>query len=83
MTAVLDKNETGAKLISILGTILIRDADSISVSATFDELGMDSLDKIEMIMRLEETLNIHIDDNKFEHISSIADAINYLNALQQ
>ncbi|QJC35575.1 acyl carrier protein [Enterobacteriaceae endosymbiont of Donacia sparganii] len=49
-------------------------------SASFKEdLGADSLDTIEIIMSLEEEFNIEILDEDAEKITTIQEAINYIN----
>lgn len=49
-------------------------------SSSFKEdLGADSLDTIEIIMALEEEFNIEILDEDAEKITTIQEAINYIN----
>lgn len=36
---------------------------NVTEATTFDELGFDSLDKVELMMQLEEKLGITIDEN--------------------
>ncbi|QJC33986.1 acyl carrier protein [Enterobacteriaceae endosymbiont of Donacia cinerea] len=43
------------------------------------DLGADSLDTIEIIMALEEEFNIEILDEDAEKITSLQEAINYIN----
>ncbi len=53
-------------------------ADLITADATIDSLGGDSLDDIELMIRLEEEFNIEIHDGTFDintPISQIATAI--------
>ena len=49
-----------------------------NTDSTFDELKFDDLDKIELIMRLEEEFDIQITDNDAESFVSIKDLINFL-----
>ncbi|QJC36800.1 acyl carrier protein [Enterobacteriaceae endosymbiont of Donacia vulgaris] len=44
------------------------------------DLGADSLDTIEIIMALEEEFNIEILDEDAEKITTIQEAINYINS---
>jgi NADH dehydrogenase (ubiquinone) 1 alpha/beta subcomplex 1 len=51
----------------------------VSASATFDkDLGLDSLDVVELVMALEEEFGVEIPDAEADKISSIQDAVNYL-----
>jgi len=43
-----------------------------------DDLGADSLDLVELIMEMEETLSIQIADNELQQIRSIKDVLDYL-----
>ena len=49
-----------------------------NLDSTFDELKFDELDKIELIMRLEEEFDIQITDNDADSFVSIKDLINFL-----
>lgn len=46
--------------------------------STFRELGLDSLDEVEVVMMLEEEFVIDIQDEVASNILSIKDAINYI-----
>ena len=43
-----------------------------------DDLGADSLDTVELVMRFEEEFGIEIPDEEAEKIQSVGDAINYI-----
>lgn len=43
-----------------------------------DELDLDSLDRLEIIMSLEETFNIHIKDNEAGSWETVKDIIEYI-----
>ena len=45
-----------------------------------DDLGEDSLDTVELVMALEEGFGIEIPDEDAEKISTVKDAINYIEA---
>ena len=49
--------------------------DSISESSTFAELGLDSLDGVQILFALEEEFNIHIPDEAGRRIMSVPQAI--------
>ncbi len=49
------------KLVAFAAKQLELDADSITPDSTFESLGIDSLDIVEMIMDLETELNIELD----------------------
>ena len=49
------------KLVNFAAKQLELDVDSITPESTFESLGIDSLDIVEMIMDLETELNIELD----------------------
>ena len=50
----------------------------ISIDSTFDELGLDSLDAIELIADLEEEFNVTIPNTELQSIKSIRQAVDGL-----
>lgn len=51
-------------------------------SLIVDDLGADSLDVVELIMRLEENFEIEIPDEDAEKIQSVGDAVKFIEAKQ-
>lgn len=43
-----------------------------------EDLGADSLDVVEFVMELEEEFDIEISDEEAEKISTVGDAVNYI-----
>ena len=56
------------------------DRNLISIDSTFDELGLDSLDAIELIADLEEAFNVTIPNTELQGIKSIRQAVDGLSA---
>lgn len=55
------------------------DEDWVTMNADFtDDLGADSLDMLELVMAFEEEFAIEIPDEDVEKISSVRDAIDYI-----
>lgn len=56
------------------------DAGQVNQEAKFvEDLGADSLDTVELVMALEEEFSIEIPDEDAEKITSVGDAIEYIN----
>jgi len=54
--------------------------DEVTTEASFiDDLGADSLDTVELIMALEEEFGVEIPDEDAEKMTSVGDAIKYIN----
>ncbi len=45
-----------------------------------DDLGADSLDSVELVMKFEEDFDIEIPDEDAEKIQTVQDAVSYINA---
>ena len=53
--------------------------EEVTDSASFiDDLGADSLDTVELVMALEEKFGIEIPDEDAEKMSTVSEAITYL-----
>jgi len=55
--------------------------DQVTSEASFvDDLGADSLDTVELVMALEEEFDTEIPDEEAEKITTVQQAIDYINA---
>ena len=55
--------------------------DEVKIDASFvDDLGADSLDTVELVMALEEEFDLEIADEEAEKISTVQEAVNYINS---
>ncbi|RKZ78646.1 MAG: acyl carrier protein [Gammaproteobacteria bacterium] len=58
-------------------------ADEVTTDASFiDDLGADSLDTVELVMALEEEFECEIPDEQAEKITTVKEAVNYINSVQ-
>lgn len=58
--------------------------DKVTENASFiDDLGADSLDTVELVMALEEEFETEIPDEQAEKITTVQEAIDYINAHAQ
>ncbi len=73
---------TRADINSQLTTILTDQfgvpAEEITEDATFEELGLDSLDLVEVTMVIDEELGIRIPDERLGDIQTTSDAVDVL-----
>lgn len=55
--------------------------DEVTTTASFvDDLGADSLDTVELVMALEEEFGTEIPDEEAEKITTVQQAIDFINA---
>jgi acyl carrier protein len=76
-------SEIEAKVKQIIIDELGVDENEVTPNARFiDDLGADSLDTVELVMRFEEEFGIEIPDEDAEKIQSVRDAYNYIDQHQ-
>ena len=64
----------------IIAEKLSVDLEEVVPEASFvDDLGADSLDLVELIMSMEEEFDTDISDEDAEQITTVKDAIDYIN----
>ena len=57
--------------------------DEVKPDASFiDDLGADSLDTVELVMALEEEFECEIPDEEAEKITTLKQAVDYINSAQ-
>ncbi len=72
-------SEIEAKVKEIIIEKLGVDEAEVTESASFtQDLGADSLDTVELIMELEKAFEISIPDDAAEKISTVGDAVKYI-----
>ena len=76
---MFDKDDTRIKVVDIISDKLGIDKDLITPTATFEGLGADSLDVVEMTMKLEEQFGLEIKDDEAEQLQAVDDVVNYVN----
>jgi acyl carrier protein len=62
----------------IVDQLGVDSGDVTAASSFVDDLGADSLDRVELIMALEETFGIEIPDEEAEKITTVQDAVDYI-----
>lgn len=73
-------DKTFSKVKEIIIDQLGVDENEITPEASFvDDLGADSLDIVELIMALEEEFSMEISDEDAETITTVGEAVEYIN----
>jgi len=75
-------SELTDRIRTIISEQLMVDLDEVTDESSFvEDLGADSLDTVELIMEFEDEFGIEISDEDAEKISSVGEAIAYLEKL--
>ena len=75
----MSNNDVEKKVMDIITRELGVNADDVKKDSTFvEDLGADSLDIVELVMKFEDEFNLEIPDEEAEKIQTVQDAINYV-----
>jgi acyl carrier protein len=73
-------DELTQKVVKILAMVKRIPAEKIAPTATLEELGIDSLDKVNILFELESEFNIDIPDEEARQIASVDQIVARLRA---
>lgn len=62
----------------IVDKLGVDEAEVVATASFTNDLGADSLDTVELIMEFEKEFGINIPDDQAEKISTVGDAISYI-----
>jgi acyl carrier protein len=71
------------RVVEIIATEFHKSTEELKDSTSFEAIGADSLDVIEMIMELERDFNIDITDEETDRMKTVGDAIAIVEAKLQ
>ncbi|KAK9692226.1 hypothetical protein RND81_09G249800 [Saponaria officinalis] len=75
----LDKSEVTDRVISVVKNFQKVEPSKVTPNAHFQkDLGLDSLDTVEVVMALEEEFRFEIPDNEADKISSVSMAVDFI-----
>lgn len=77
--AGLSKDDITVRILDVLKSFEKVDSSKLTNNASFtSDLGLDSLDAVEVVMAIEEEFAIEIPDAEADEITTVQDAINYV-----
>jgi NADH dehydrogenase (ubiquinone) 1 alpha/beta subcomplex 1 len=80
-SSFLDPSEVTARIIEVVKNFDQVDSNKVTEKVKFTEdLGLDSLDVVEVVMAIEDEFAIEIPDAEADKITSIAEAVEYISS---
>lgn len=76
----ISKSDIESRVLNIVKAFdKVKDPSKISASSSFsNDLGLDSLDTVEVVMAIEEEFNVEIPDKEADEIKSVGQAVEYI-----
>jgi len=81
--AVFEKEDIRNKVVKIVTDKLSVEKETVEKSGSFQDLGADSLDMVDIIMKLEEQFSIEINDEDAEKLSSLNEVVDYIYGIKK
>ena len=66
------------KIKTLIADHLDIDEDEITLDTTFEDLGIDSLDTVELMMEVEDEFGVEISDDQQEKLRTVQNAIDFI-----
>ena len=70
----MDRNEALTKFTDNAVEVLAVDPSQVTLTTSFEDLGADSLDLVELVMALEETFDIEVAEDELKEICTVGEA---------
>ena len=80
---MFEKNDTQEKIVAIIAETLTIEIHTIKPDSTFEGLGADSLDRLDIIMKIEEAFGVDISDEQEAKITSIGQVVEAIHSLRK
>lgn len=73
----LQRNTVEDRVLIALENIIL-DGYEVNKDSSFEDMGMDSLDKIELLMDLEDEFGIDIPDDTMSYLETFGEIVDYI-----
>ena len=76
----MDRNEAFTKFTDNAVEVLAVEPAQVTLETSFEDLGADSLDLVELVMALEETFDIEVAEDELKEIRTVGEAFELIYA---
>ena len=81
MSQDLKTDEVTGRVLQIIATNQRKDISLVTIESSFEELGIDSMDAVNIVFELENAFNIQVPDDEMKNIRSVRDIVNGVHTL--
>ena len=71
----MPEDDITPKVLHIIAETQRRDPATVTIDSSFEELGIDSMDAVNIIFGLENEFNINVPDEEVKNIKSVRDMV--------
>jgi acyl carrier protein len=64
------------RILEIIAETQRKDLSQVTIDSTFEELGIDSMDGVNIVFAIENEFNINVPDEQVKSIRSVRDIVN-------
>ncbi|ERL12678.1 putative acyl carrier protein [Coriobacteriaceae bacterium BV3Ac1] len=75
---MMDRSEIFDKVAMLIAETLEVDADELTETTSFNDLGADSFDMLELVTAMEDEFEVTVDEDGLGEIETIGDAIDVI-----
>jgi acyl carrier protein len=70
-----ESNEVTRRVLKIIADNQKKDLSLVTVESSFEELGIDSMDAVNIVFEIENTFNVNVPDEEMKNIRSVRDIV--------
>jgi acyl carrier protein len=75
MPELMQTDELTARILRIIAETQRKDPAQVTIDSSFEELGIDSMDGVNIVFALENEFNINVPDEEVKNIRSVRDMV--------
>ena len=75
MSQDLKPEEVASRVLRIIADNQRKDVSLVTVDSSFEELGIDSMDAVNIVFAIENEFNVNVPDEEMKNIKSVRDIV--------
>jgi len=75
MSQILTPDEVAGRVLRLIADNQRKDVSLVTVESSFEELGIDSMDAVNIVFAIENEFNVNVPDEEMKNIRSVRDIV--------